>query len=68
MKYFILTIVCLIGNSIFAQDKKICEGIVGIAIDAVNNSSTIELKKFHLCRTDRCYRHHGSGTISYPIG
>ena len=62
MKYFILTIVCLIGNSIFAQDKKICEGIVGIAIDAVNNSSTIELKK-HLSSDFTCAGQTGATAI-----
>lgn len=46
MKYVILIIACLIGNSILAQDKKVCEKIVSIAIEAVNNSSTDELKKY----------------------
>lgn len=58
MKYFILVIACLIGNSILAQDKKICEKIVGIAIEAVNNSSTDELKK-HLASDFTCAGQNG---------
>lgn len=58
MKYFILVITCLIGNSILAQDKKICEKIVGIAIEAVNNSSTDELKK-HLASDFTCAGQNG---------
>lgn len=58
MKYFILVIACLIGNSILAQDKKICEKIVGIAIEAVNNSSTNELKK-HLASDFTCAGQNG---------
>ena len=45
MKYFILIVACFIGNSILAQDRNICEGIVGIAVEAVNNRSTDELRK-----------------------
>lgn len=58
MKYFILVIACLIENSILAQDKKICEKIVGIAIEAVNNSSTDELKK-HLASDFTCAGQNG---------
>ena len=62
MKYLILTIACLIGNSVLAQDKKVCEGIVGIAIDAVNNSSTVELKK-HLSSDFICAGQTGTTAI-----
>lgn len=58
MKYFILVIACLIENSILAQDKKICEKIVGIAIEAVNKSSTDELKK-HLASDFTCAGQNG---------
>lgn len=59
MKYFILMVACFIGNTILAQDKKICEEIVGIAVDGVNNRSTDELKK-HLAPDFTCVGQTGA--------
>lgn len=62
MKYFILIVACFIGNSILAQDRNICEGIVGIAVEAVNNRSTDELKK-HLSSDFTCAGKSGAIAI-----
>ena len=63
MKYFILIVACFIGNSILAQDRNICEGIVGIAVEAVNNRSTDELRK-HLASDFTCAGQTGTVAIA----